>query len=338
MRSRLRWTGLLGAVLLAGCGKQIPEEIIQPAQMEAILYDYHLSTAMGVNMTYSENYKKEALRQYAFRKHGVTEAEFDSSMVWYTRHTSELALIYTNLGTRFREEKKAMAKLLAARENIPEVSLPGDTVDVWYNDRLYWLTDSPLANKVSFTLPADSNFKARDAFRWEVDYVFLGGKGRKLTMALNVLFDNDSVAGRVAEITSSGVHSLYVAPDSAYAVRSVNGFIYLSPDSASLPGVLANHITLTRYHARQDSTARAALPAAGGETEASGENGGEKNTAPAPSGRNPEQGERGGAAAPEGSPERKKAVRPAPREMKKNPAKADNAVPVQERVRLLKTN
>lgn len=64
-------------------------------------------------------------------------------------------------GNAFRSEKKRMQELLALREDKPAASLPGDTVDVWYDRKLYWLTDVPLANKVTFEIPADSNFKAR---------------------------------------------------------------------------------------------------------------------------------------------------------------------------------
>lgn len=74
-----------------------------------------------------------------------------------------------------------MQELLALREDKPAASLPGDTVDVWYDRKLYWLTDVPLANKVTFEIPADSNFKAKDAFLWSADYIFLRkGNGEPL--------------------------------------------------------------------------------------------------------------------------------------------------------------
>lgn len=46
-----------------------------------------------------------------------------------------------------------MQELLALREDKPAASLPGDTVDVWYDRKLYWLTDVPLANKVTLRFP-----------------------------------------------------------------------------------------------------------------------------------------------------------------------------------------
>ncbi len=250
---KIRWTFLLSAALLAGCGKQIPKDVIHPDKMEDILYDYHLTTAMSGNISYDENYKKEALRNYVYRKHHVTKAEFDSSMVWYTRHTENLAKIYTNLGKRFREEKKDVKRLLAMRENKPSMSQPGDTVDVWYNKTLYWLTDAPLSNKITFEIPTDSNFKAKDAFLWSANYIFLSNLQQQVTMGFNILFDNDSVSGKVAEVTASGIQSLYIKPDSAYKIKSINGFIYLTGDSVKAPGIIVDKISLIRYHELADT-------------------------------------------------------------------------------------
>ena len=53
------------------------------------------------------------------------------------------------------------------------------------------------ANKVTFEIPADSNFKAKDAFLWSADCIFLSEGERRATMGFNILFDNDSVVGRM---------------------------------------------------------------------------------------------------------------------------------------------
>lgn len=253
MRKRISWTLLLGAALLMGCGKQMPKDVIQPDEMENILYDYHLSSAMSNDLSYNENYKKEFYKKYIFNKYKITEAQFDSSMVWYTRHTEELSRIYTKLGVRFRNEKKEVQKLLAMRDKKPETSMPGDTVDVWYDHTLYWLTDAPLSNKITFEIPTDSNFKEKDAFLWSADYVFLAKEGQTATMGFNILFDNDSVVGRVKEITYPGVQSLYLKPDSAYKIKSINGFIYYSGKQNAALGMIVNNISLTRYHEPVDT-------------------------------------------------------------------------------------
>lgn len=242
---------LLGASLLVGCGKQIPKDIIQPEQMEQVLYDYHLSLAMGSNLSYEENYQKQAYKNYVFQKHGITAAEFDSSMVWYTRHTEELANLYRKLGDRFRTEKKQMQVLLALRENSAVISAPGDTVDIWYNRKVYWLKDAPLAHRITFEIPADSNFHPKDRFVWSADYVFLSPGRSEATMGFNVLFDNDSVVGQVVRFTESGPQQLVLQSDSAYAIKKVSGFIYYATQDSTQndAGLVINGVTLMRYHA-----------------------------------------------------------------------------------------
>ncbi len=251
------WAGILGVMLLSGCGKQVPKGIIHRDKMERILYDYHLGMSLSVGPGNSANYQKEMYKQYVFAKHGVTEAEFDSSMVWYTRHTDELAAIYKRLGTRFRGEKKQVQAMLALRGSRPSVSLPGDTVDLWYDHKLFWLTDAPLTGKVVFEVLADSNFKERDAFCWSADYVFLSERKQKAVMGFNVIFENDSVMGKVENISRSGTCELCIRSDSAFAIRSVNGFIYYQDTDSvktTSPGVLVNRLALMRYHVPVDTT------------------------------------------------------------------------------------
>ena len=81
MKKQASWL-LVAAFLsgMAGCGKKIPEDIIQPDAMESLLYDYHLASTMSSSVSYTENYKKDAYFKYVFQKHHVTEEEFDYSL------------------------------------------------------------------------------------------------------------------------------------------------------------------------------------------------------------------------------------------------------------------
>ena len=96
MRKKLIPFMVLGA-LLVSCGKDIPEDIIQPAEMEDLLYDYHISVSMGADLPNVTNVERDALKNYALKKHNVSRALFDSSMVWYTRHADFLYEIYSKL-------------------------------------------------------------------------------------------------------------------------------------------------------------------------------------------------------------------------------------------------
>ena len=222
--------------VLSACGKKIPDDIIQPDAMQDLLYDYHLASTMSSSLPYTESYQKDAYFDYVFQKHHVTEAEFDSSMVWYTRHAEELATIYRSLQERLEREEKQMKEQVAKRDNQIDVSMSGDTVDVWQDRTLYWLSTSSLTNKVVFDLKTDTTFKPQDAMELQAD------------MALNFYFDNDSVQGLTRIVTRPGKQRLYLRPDSAFTIQSVSGFIYYSNNEHPDASLLVDDIRLTRYH------------------------------------------------------------------------------------------
>jgi len=241
---------VIAVSLLSACGKKVPDDIIQPDAMESLLYDYHLASTMSTSLPYNETYKKEAYFDYVFQKHNVTEAEFDSSMVWYTRHAEELAAIYHSLQERLEREEKQMKEQVAKRDNQIDVSMSGDTVDVWQDRTMYWLSASSLTNKLTFDLKTDTTFRPRDAMALEADFHFIPSKGvsGKAVMALNFYFDNDSVQGQTHLVTRPGKQRLYLRPDSAFAIQSISGFIYYTDDNHPDATLLISDIRLTRYH------------------------------------------------------------------------------------------
>ena len=168
-------------------------------------------------------------------------------MVWYTRESKELMSIYENLNKRFKREYEHVERLLESREEANTRSFAsGDTVDVWMKENILWFTKSPLNNRLTFEIKADSTFHPRDAFDWNMDYYFMA-EGEAI-MGLNVIYENDSVIGMTKSITESGPQSIYLHTDSAYNIKALNGFIYVPENQTKQPNILLHKIDLTRYH------------------------------------------------------------------------------------------
>ena len=257
---KFRWTLIACLALLTSCGKEIPSEIIQPKKMERVLYDYHLMLSLSEN---SKGTEKAASKNYIFQKHGITSADFDSSMVWYTRESKELMSIYDNLNKRFKREYEHTARLLESREDNTNIRsfVSGDTVDVWTREDLLWFTKDPLNNQLSFEIKADTTFHAQDAFHWNMDYRFFA-EGEAI-MGLNVVYENDSVIGLTKSVTQSGPQSIRLQTDSTSKVNTLNGFIYLPENQDKKPNILLHHLSLTRYHKTEskDSLPTDSIPA-----------------------------------------------------------------------------
>lgn len=240
---------LFSLLFLISCKVKRPESIIPESTMENLLYDYHIAKTLGDDVNYNESYKKVLYIDAVFRKYGITQAEFDSSMVWYTRNTEVLAKVYENVTNRFKSKQASINKLIAIRDKKPLTSVAGDSVDVWAWKRLIELTSSPLNNTLTFVLPSDTNFKIRDSFVWTIDYNSnnLVDSTLALTMAMQIIYSNDSIISKEKKIYYSGLEQLSLTSDSLWKIREVKGFIYY-PLSPAVHPILIDKISLMRYH------------------------------------------------------------------------------------------
>ena len=89
--NRIQWCSVvLLAFSLTACKVKRPETVLPDAKMENVLYDYHIAKAMGEEVPYNESYKRVLYIESVFKKYGITQADFDSSMVWFARNPEVL--------------------------------------------------------------------------------------------------------------------------------------------------------------------------------------------------------------------------------------------------------
>ena len=97
---RILGAGIFFVLIFTAC-EQIPSHIIAPEQMETLLIDIHKAEAISDNLTqYASDREKERLRQSVFDRHHVTQAQFDTSLVWYSEHMTKYSQIYNNVTGR----------------------------------------------------------------------------------------------------------------------------------------------------------------------------------------------------------------------------------------------
>lgn len=259
-RKGIRWCGLAVLVFsLAACRVKRPDTVLSDEKLEAVLYDYHIAKAMGEQLPYDESYKRLLYIQSVFRKHGITEAQFDTSMVWMARNPETLRNIYDKVNERLKAEKDQVETLIALHEHKPKESKPGDSIDVWAWQRVYHLTGLIPENRIAFNLPSDPNFQERDTLRWSIRFHFMGGDVPDAddslhlpVMAMQVFYANDSTVHALRRIARSGVETLSLSADTLGRIEKICGFVYY-PRQQSGRILLADSISLMRYHAEGDT-------------------------------------------------------------------------------------
>ena len=241
---------LMFCLIISSCSVKRPDTVFTNEKMAEIIYDLHLAKAMGEDLLYSDSYKKILYAESVYKKHGITKANFDSSMVWFARNPQAMCDIYTIINKRLSYEKQNIEDLIALRDNKPKESIAGDSIDVWMERRSYFITGNSLSNKLSFNIYADPNYEERDTLRWNVRTLFIKNIPDSLhspIMALQLEYQNDSILNSYTRIKANGMHTLSLSSDTLGTIKSIKGFIYMpQTDSVSL---LIDSISLMRYHA-----------------------------------------------------------------------------------------
>ena len=221
--------------LFSACSDKRKDDVLPTSKLEAVLYDYHLAQVIVNDLPSNQRYKKDLYFSYVYDKHGVTEAQVDSSLVYYARYPEGLSEVYASLSKRIESDIQRMEsedKPLKVRE---AVAIVGDSVDLWYDARLIQLTSSPLdCSRYSFFVPTDTNFKVGDRLVWSGKAIFLQGGvdslQRYLHLDLRVKYMNDSIVSADTLLFASGEFSIEVS-DTA-VVKSVTGSAYLKSRNA----------------------------------------------------------------------------------------------------------
>lgn len=243
---------LVALLCFASCKVKRPGRILSDKKMEEVLYDYHVAKAMADQVPYNDQFKRVLYVESVFKKHGISKADFDTSMVWFSRNPNILDKVYERVNERLKAERDGVDNLIALREEKPKETASGDSIDVWMWKHIYRLTGVPMNNKLTFTLPADTCFHDRDTLRWSVRFRFLDGlpdTTRLPVMAMQIQYEkNDTVIGTRRLIGRNGTDTLTLAADTLGKIKEVRGFIYF-PNSQARRSLQADRISLMRYHA-----------------------------------------------------------------------------------------
>lgn len=269
-------------LLLASCAVKAPEGVLTEKQMEEVLYDYHTAKAVGQVKKQDKSFDRDMYINYVLDKHNVTEAQFDSSVAWYTRHIVTYTKIYNRVDKRISARKSSLDKLVALRTHKPQKSMKGDSIDVWYLQRNLLMSSMPAENRLTFSFSSDGNYADKDSMLWRVHAIVLHKDSLDpvqyvptdtLKLAINDSVSRDSVVydtilpvrkpyavmqlemqyphrniAQAVKIDTTGWYDIKLQANDLGRLRKVKGFIYMSRVGLFRPAMLVDSIQLIRLH------------------------------------------------------------------------------------------
>ncbi len=238
---------IIALFVLAACSHD-PDYVIGEKDMVDLLVDVHKAEAViesNYNQ-YSSKADKKKLREAVFLKHGITQEQFDTNLVWYGHHIEEYMKIYEQVVERLKAENEEAKKLLA-EDNSQTMSQPGDSVDVWKQRRAHVFDTRQASSLLTFDIAPDENFRTRDYFELRFKVLLLPKLAVKPQVYLAARHINHDIVYNQLDIDREGWYSLPLQTDSAMALSRINGYIVLPMQP--VPGTMyVDSLTLIRRH------------------------------------------------------------------------------------------
>lgn len=228
---------LIVLLLFSACKNRRPAGVLSEGKMANLLYDYHVALALGQSNPDSADINTRLYTDAVLRKYDLTQADFNRSMEYYSRHSEALLAVYRIVNARF-----------GTMENGGGADMPGsDGINYWRGASGYLLS-SVANNRMTFSQASDTAFHAGDQLAWSFESHWIGREGERNALAvLYVRYVGDSVATFSAPVLNDGrqMLTLTLAPR---AVKQVEGFVLLQP--ASSPAAIQKMMLLSPRLAR----------------------------------------------------------------------------------------
>lgn len=274
---------IIGVAALAACKPRTPRQYIQPDEMEDILVDYHLGQAMAQVSNYQErDYNKTLYLAAVLEKHHVSRAEFDSSLIYYYTRADRFMTIYRRVSDRLQKQAVALGASESEVNKYAQMSLGGDTANIWTLRDNALLFPTPPYNRIDFEAEVDTAFRQGDHFLFNFTSDFLMQTGSRSAYAtLCLKYTNDSVVCRSQNIMGGNLVQLRIEADPKLKIKRLWGYIYMdggAERSSNLRILFLSHLQLIRFHQQKheednnkedsstppDTARTVALPESGG--------------------------------------------------------------------------
>ena len=285
---RVRWNLMCAALmafhfplLISSCLPSTPSQYIQPDDMEDIMVDYHLARALAHNsgLSYDSVAFYQALYIHdVFRKHGITQEHFDSSMVYYYTRADRFEPIYKRVAARLEERALILGATEGEIGKYASLNASGDTANIWADRPRMALMPTPPYNRWDFRLEADSTYRRGDSFLMQFvsDFIYQdGSKNGVAYLAATYTGDDgrDTTISRNLHFLSSGLSQLHFPAYDDGDLSELRGFFYLGDGNdrqATTRLLFLSNVQLIRFHKQHeekietDSLPQDSLPAGPG--------------------------------------------------------------------------
>lgn len=234
------------SILFSFCSR--PKEVLSRKNMEKLMYDIYMAEAMIDNdyQNFDTPEKKEALINEVFKKHKTTQAQWDTSLSWYSDKIDIYLKMNDSVKARLQRQQKATEAIMN-RQFQQEQSLSARSYSPSYIPTYYLFDEVNPKNGFRFRL--DSTEIAEringDDFDFGFDVIGIPINSHPNFRTMLMLEYKDTVIYRSEFITENRSYLLhgkkYILDDT---IKEVTGFVRLQDSVGTYRSILLNNIFL----------------------------------------------------------------------------------------------
>jgi len=233
--------------LVASCSR-VPKDIISEKKMRSLLYDMLLAEAI-VETNYDKyptSKEREAVYDAVFRTHRITQAEYDSSLVWYGQNMDLYMQIYKLV---LSDVNKSIDDLGEIKPNplSGDVSAK-DSIDVWIFNRFFTFNPNRVFNTLKFSIKPKMPYSSGSSYVLGLSVWGLGdGTKYKPVISINAV-QADTIVTVNKEITSDGYYEVVLRTVPVKQVPCVYGYIRIDGEASDYHRIYIDKIRLMKYN------------------------------------------------------------------------------------------
>ena len=254
MKSRLIIPLITLMMLAVVACENRPKEVLSRGEMEDVLYDYHIMQGLIEQLPADERLDKaQDYINAVYAKHGITEAQFDTSVTYYNRHPKDLYKIYKSLEQRYTAANEEMQLVNGNNDMMAVYATGGDTTNLWSSKRLLLLRSREVANRESFTIHADTSFHRHDHFILTFSPTFIkemkdNNDNPYLHVSLSVMYKSGKYVGTVRTLNYNGPQQMTLKTEDDEDIKCITGSFFYKGIKSVRNFCLVDNISLVRMH------------------------------------------------------------------------------------------
>jgi len=245
MTNRLRIYCILTLICLAASCSRVPKHILSERKMRVVLYDMLLAEAMIETMpTFNTNDERSMVYDAVFTKHRITQAEYDSSLVWYGKNMDLYMAIYILVQKDINAALTAMGDIKS--NTLSGNVLDGDSIDIWISKRSDVFTPNRVFNTLLFDIVPQNPFAPGSYYELRLSvWGILPVLKHKPKIHLSAV-QADTIISVNKEITGDGYYEAVVQTVDTLEVMRIYGYVLMNVGDDFYHRIYLNDIRLMK--------------------------------------------------------------------------------------------